>query len=400
VGEIHASLQEAGRLIDIFGRDERLVAILEVYDHLGKLGKYRRDLQVRHSLYVAQAYVRLGDTRRADLVLRGTSPVDPLHQALWHALRSEIAKSEGKRGWRETAFSETEKAIELCETALLSDDTDLKKDAQADLPGYQLNRGRLLQYLAYEPQRASEIYKEIIQRWSGITAQRLTVAAAARNLAECLVVMGRGDPASLQTAEFELKRARESLVGYPDEPLNAEILYEKAKLSERRGDDPEISRLLLTECVAESRRAGHGMLECIAGARLYWAGQVDDISGWSAFERVLELYRSHGWALRTLANGRIKAARALERSGNSQLAIDALRRNLADLAAKPGFDRGTDRDRMALMLSGLLALSTDANDRDQCFGEAARHPWMQEWLSGAGLTSIDQAWRGAAYGNR
>jgi hypothetical protein len=115
---------------------------------------------------------------------------------------------------------------------------------------------------------------------------------------------------------------------------------------------------------------------------------------------MLELYRSHGWALRTLANGRIKAARALEKSGNSQMAIDALRRNLADLTAKPGFDRGTDRDRMALTLSGLLALSTDANERDQYLSEAARCPWMHDWLSRAELTSIDQAWRAVAHGDR
>ena len=109
-------------------------------------------------------------------------------------------------------------------------------------------------------------------------------------------------------------------------------------------------------------------------------------------ERTLGLYRWHGWALRTLANGRIRAARALADHGDTVGALSQLQRNQLDLAAKPAFDRGSDRDRTALTISGLLTLCTEEAERSNYRRTMDDHSWVAEWLAERGLTSIEQAW--------
>lgn len=393
--ETGKALQAAGILIEVFSQDERLLSVIDVFNRLSPLAANRRDLETHHLLMVATAYVRLGNTKRTGHLLKQFEPSDLVQKAFWHALRSEVAKAEGRPGWRETAVKEIELAIGLCEKASRDPDPELALAAERDLPDWELNRARLLQYLAYDPKRAEAVYTALINRWGGQPEHRLLVATAARNLAECISSQAPGDPVALQRAEAELERAKNALHGFVDDPLHAELLYERVKLAELRSDNPEVIRALLKECISESRRTGYGMLEAIARSRLYWATEPIDLDAWNRFARTLGLYRWHGWALRTLANGRIRAARALAKRGDVAQALSQLRHNQLDLAAKRAFDRGSDRDRTALTISGLLTLCTEDAERSIYRHKLDDHSWVGEWLAERGLTSIEQAWESA-----
>jgi hypothetical protein len=398
--DVGGALVQAGWLVETLSGDGRPVAITQVFEQLTPLKSNRYDLRSDQLLLIARAFAQLGLTRRTESLLLRITPADPLEKAVWYSLKSEVAKSSGTAGWRERAFAAIEQAIQLCETEARGEDETRKRAAIVDLPDYQLTRARLEQYLSYEFAKAAEAYRDIIRRWGADTNHRLTVATACRNLAECIVSLEGDDAATLQEAEAELQRAKGLLNAHPKEPLNAQISYERIKLAELRGEDSRSVGLLIRKCIEESRNLGFGMLTVIATARLFWNDGTFESSAWSELERVLYSYRWHGWAQRTMVNGRLRAARALEKSGDLRAAAEQLERNLEELLARPGFDRGTDRDRMAYTLGGLFSLSTASDARDRYLDLSRRQAWMIEWLGGKAFTSIEAAWKAYSHGNR
>lgn len=391
------ALEVGGGLIDRLARDARHVSVIRAFELLKPLAKAsgptRNDLLPRRLLAVARAWVVLGDAAKADLILKRLQPQAPLESALAHALRSEVEKMTGRPGWRDNALRQIELAIETLRPLLASDDPEEAEAAQIDLVSWQLNRARIRQYLFYD-RGAIDAYREILAAWEGDARLSHTLAVAARNLAEAIAFAADDDHGALQESELELSRAEQLLAGAPNDPLLAEIAYERVKLAERRNADPETRLGLFELCIDTAHRVGHGMVEAIATARRFRTLEAFDAAAWARIERSLEDYSSHGWAFRVAANGRLHAARSLDAAGDGEAAIRELERNWDRLKTRPAFDSGTDRDRQALTLAGLISLSAASEARERYGRAAAGLPWLGEWLATRGVTDLQQAWKG------
>lgn len=379
------ALVEAAELIETYYLDGRYAAVTECFEALGPLGKARNSCDTLALLRVADAYVRIGKLPRAKLHLRNCHPEDPLQRAVMLALESEIEKSDGTTGWRERAVASISKAVEACREAQKIG--SLTQAATAVLADYKMNLARLHQYLDYDLKSAEATYREILKEVSNVHGRAFLVAAVERNLAECIVTRSPGELTAQQEAEALLDDAEARL--QESEPLRAEIAYVRAKLTQPSG----AVQILLRSCAQIARQTGNGMVEAIADARLFWSGEPFDFDRWRRIERALAPYHHHGWAIRTAMNGRICAARQLATRGMHVEALELLHRNLRELDAHPAFDRGTDRDRIAYTLAGILVLSTDQAEVAQCREQANNVQWMKDWLRDKGFTSLDAAWQ-------
>jgi hypothetical protein len=385
------ALATARELIDSFDADDRLISIVDCYERLGPLGKARLSLEPHRLLYIARAYVRLHRMREAKLLLDRFRPNEPLELSTWHALRSELAKNSGKPGWRDTALDEIERAIECCAQQEKHEDPEIARAAIEARGDWEMNRARLLQYLFYKPARAAEAYRNFLKRWQDFPGHRLPVAIAKRNLAECLISMAPSELSNLQEAERQLREAENLIEAQARNPLLAEIAYERAKIAESRGDSPISGRQLLELSVERARASGNGMVEAIASARLFWMADDFDFDRWLRIEQKLLRYRGHGWALRTVINGRLRAARKLEAS-NRPAALSLLRQNKADMEVNPGYDQGSDQRRIVETLSGILVLADDLCDQAEARAAADTKPWIAEWQKQQGFASLSDAW--------
>jgi hypothetical protein len=387
------ALEVGGGLIERLAREARHVSVLRAFELLKPLGVTRYDLQARRLLAVARAWVVLGEALKADMVLKRLPPQTPLESGLTHALRSEVEKMLGRPGWRDRALREIELAIETVRPLLASDDPQEAEAAQIDLVSWQMNRARIRQYLFYD-RGAIAAYRDILAAWEGDARLSHTLAVAARNLAEAIAFAADGDPAALEESEFELSRAEQLLANAPNDLLLAEIAYERIKLAERRHADSATRLGLFDLCIRTAYRVGHSMVEAIATARRFRTLEAFDAAAWARIERSLEDHGSHGWAFRVAANGRLHAARALAAAGDGEAAMRELERNWDRLKTRPAFDSGTDRDRQALTLAGLISLSADPQAREKYGRAAADLSWLGEWLAMRGVTNLQQAWKG------
>jgi len=380
------ALVEASRLMETYYLDGRYAAVTECFELLRPLGKTRDSCDTLALLRVAEAYVRIGKPTRAKLHLRNCHPEDPLQRAVMLALDSEIEKNDGTAGWRERAVASISKAIEACREAQHID--HLAQTATVVLSDYKMNLARLRQYLDYDLDSAEVTYREILKEVSNSHDRNFLVAAVERNLAECIVTRSPGESTAQQEAEALLNDAEARL--QQSEPLRAEIAYVRTKLATARGAAFET---LLHSSAQIARQTGNGMVEAIADAKLFWSREAFHFDRWRRIERALAPYHHHGWAIRTAMNGRISAARQLAARGMRAEALELLRRNVRELEARPGRDRGTDRDRIAYTLAGIVVLSTDDAEAAQCRHRADTLLWMKSWLRDKGFTTLDEAWQ-------
>ena len=388
-GKVKEALVEAATLIELSYLDGRYAAVTDYFERLKPLGTAKDDCNTLTLLRVAESYVRIGKPRRAKLHLRNCHPEDPLQHAVMLALDSEIEKSDGTPGWRERAVASISKAIEACHEAQKI--VDLAERATVVLADYKMNLARLRQYLNYDLNDAETVYREILKDVAGVRGREFLVAAIKRNLAECIITQKPNEVAARQQAAALLDEAETQLQAMPDEPLRAEIAYMRAKLAERT--DGSTVGTLLRSCAQVARQTGNGMVEAIADAKLFWLYEPFDSDRWFRIERALAPYQHHGWAIRTAMNGRISAAQRLAARGARQDALELLHRNLRELDAHPAFDRGTDRDRIAQTLAGILALSADVTEVARCQQRVATAQWMPFWLRDNGFATIDAVWR-------
>jgi len=379
------ALTEAARLIESCYLDGRYAAVTECFEFLRPLGKARNSCDTLALLRIADSYVRVGKPSRAKLHLRNCQPENPLQRAVMLALDSEIEKSDGTPGWRERAISSISKAIEACQEAQRIG--PLADIATALMSDYRMNLARLRQYLDYDLDGAAAAYREILKDLGNVPGREFLVAAAERNLAECVVSRSPDDAAARQEAERLLNDAEERIPN--NEPLRAEVAYVRSKLEKPGSAD---ATNLLRSCAKIARETGNGMVEAIADAKLFWSSEPFDYGRWQRIERAIVPYRHHGWAIRTAMNGRISAARQLATRGMRQEATELLRRNLQELRIRPAFDRGTDRDRIAYTLTGLLAFSTDQEEAAQCRQDALAFDWMPDWLQRKKAKTVDEVW--------
>lgn len=378
------AILEAARLIENYYLDGRLSAVVECFDALKPLGKVRDSLDTFALLRVAESYVSIGQPTRAKLHLRNCRPENPLQHAVKLALDSEIEKNEGTPGWRERALALISSAIEQCRAA--QEIAPLKEIATALLSDYKMNLARLQHYLIYDLPEAEKGYREVLQETADAPGREFLVAAAERNLAECIVTRSPKQASTQQQAQQLLGDAEARLPKIA--PLRAEIAYVRSKFAHPNS----AAETLLRNCIETARETGNGMVEAIADARLFWSYEPFDLPRWQRIELALAPYRHHGWAVRTLINGRIRAARQLSKQGMRQEATELLRRNDQELAAHPAFDGGTDRDRIAQTLAGLVVLSTDDAEIARCQRDAKDRPWMSEWLAAKGFATLPDAW--------
>jgi len=379
------ALVEGAELIECYYLDARYAEVTECFEALRFLGKARNSLDTLAYLRVADAYVRTGKLSHARLHLRNCHPEDSLQRAVMLALESEIEKNDGTTGWRERALESMLKAIEACREAQKIN--ELSGRATAALLEYKMNLARLYQYLNYDLEVAEETYREILAAGSSVQGRDLLVAAVERNLAECIVTRSPNQSSKFQEAESLLDDADRRLP--KSDPLRAEIAYVRTKLTQVTGTSLEA---LLVSCAQIARQTGNGMVEAIADAKLLWSCGPIDFDRWHRIERSLTPYHHHGWAIRTIVNGRIRAARERTNQGMNVEALELLRRNLKELAAHPGFDRGTDRDRIAFTLAGILRLSTDEAEVTKLEQQIKNTQWMKRWLLDKGFASLAVAW--------
>ncbi|MEX3954174.1 CHAT domain-containing protein [Paraburkholderia sp. EG287B] len=393
LGESENALALAGSLIERFGYSDRYASIIECFDRLSPLRTRRMDLQSHELLHVARAYVRLHKMAHARRILWGSTPKAPLELALHHALLSEVEKSSGIKNWREEALRHIDTAIELCARETKSDDASVACAAEVDLAHWNMNRARLLQYLFYDSAGAIATYEEILARPS-YQRNTLLLASARRNLAEGMLSQAGLDASVFQRVEREIQEAEDSLQYIRSrDPLLAELAYQRVKLAETRGDTSQRCAELLQVCVKRAHDTGNGMTAAIAAARLFWLGDDRNVAEWRRIERRLAPYHWHGWALRTLVNGRIRMARTLAQAGDAAAALTLLRQSKIELDARPGYDRGTDRRRIAETLGGIAVVSDDANERESARAAAAGKDWIPQWLESQGFSAIDDAWK-------
>ncbi|MGN4151755.1 CHAT domain-containing protein [Burkholderia gladioli] len=393
--EYAEALEVAGSLIDRFGLSDRDASVIDCFLRLSPLGDRKMDLQPYQLLYVARAYIRQNQVHRANLILQRSMPREPLELALHHALRSEVAKNSGATGWREEALNEIDAAIDLCRHQAANGDYGIARDAEHDLAHWEMNRARLLQYLFYDTTAAATTYERILAQPAN-RYEPLLLATAKRNLVGCLLSHQSIDASTIHRAERELREAEALLeAARSRDLLIAELAYERAKLAELNDAGQSRRAELLSVCIECAHDIGNGMVEAIAMARLFWLEGQFESQRWERIDRRLLRYRRHGWALRTLINGRVRAARFLADEGNIISALDLLRRSKAELDARPGFDRGTDRRRIAEVMGGIAQLSEDEIERRRASERAYSHVWMSQWLDEHGFETIEAAWRRA-----
>jgi hypothetical protein len=97
--------------------------------------------------------------------------------------------------------------------------------------------------------------------------------------------------------------------------------------------------------------------------------------------------------VRTLVDGRLRAAKRLELQGDLPKAIIKLA-NQRDLS-NPSFDTGSDRFRIASTRAGLDLLGARIGQRTGYWAEfIEQYSWANDWLKSRAYTSINAVWAG------
>jgi hypothetical protein len=374
-GDTPRAINLSADLLFFYKQQDRPVAVQQLIRQLGSLWQ---DLPASARLVPAWAYLQLGKLGHAEMFLERAAPTSPLDVAWKHGLRAELFKSQGTAFSKENALSEIEAAIQTCRATA----PDLETPAaliQRRLRAYRQDRARILQFLFYRTEEAASEYSELIGEWSDQPDAVIDLAVVKRNYAECLRYLSTGptDPRSQQSND--ILREAEALVKHrPDIPIFCEILYEKAKAAEQTNRLSESLRLL-SECQTAAKQSQHFMVWAIADSRRFWKHEGFLLSRWSIVQRQLQAF-SHGWAVRTLVTGFLKAARRLEESKDYEGAIAQLEKAELTMSRNPSFNMGGDKFRIAAIRAGLHVVGAKLGRTDSWSTFAIEFDWAIGWL--------------------
>ncbi|MDT5341724.1 MAG: hypothetical protein QOE52_908 [Mycobacterium sp.] len=205
------------------------------------------------------------------------------------------------------------------------------------------------------------------------------LAVILRNHAEAIRKL---DPDKRPTAERELREALD-LVGRSQLPIRAEILYELAQTVALENEADT-----LDECLAVSRQIGYATMEIIASARLFWLTQEFSLAAWRPLETAMKALDDDGWVTRTLADGRLRAARKLATT-DTAAAVEQLEANRAMFEDGSRVTAGQrDKTRIGRTYAGVAVLSAD----DAVWQAFLRRPWAAEWLHGRDAQNVWNDW--------
>jgi tetratricopeptide (TPR) repeat protein len=375
--EKQAAVEETCALLVRYRELDRPLAAVSLMRRIGGLW---RDLPASLLIISAWAYTMLGEIAQACFWLERSSADTPLDEAWQHGLRAEIRKAEGDK---QAALDEIDGAIAALAAAPTSEATPAYARR---LRAYRQDRARILQYLFYRLDLAGAEYERLLREWQTDDDAAIDIAVVLRNYSEC-VRSGQppGHP-KWQQAKDMLSQAERLLGDRPDHPVFAEIQYEKMRVAAAEGQ-PEVSDLLEAARSAAAS-SGHLMLLAICAARHFWLFEVFDPAKWNQIEAELSAFPRHGWAVRTLIDGRLRAAK---RMTDQDLARRSIAANLEDLERNPSFDAGSDRFRIAASTAGhsLLAPGWEGKQKWDQFLE---RPWAAAWLDAKRFHTPQEVW--------
>ncbi len=345
-------------------------------------------------LYLAWAYMRLGQTQEAEIYLEETILQDPLDIAWKNQIQSEINKSTGDK---QGALDRINAAVMACEKALT--DPEAKKAdlglLQLKLWGYRQDRARIKQYLFYEKEEARTEYEALLDNkpeedYPGI---EIDIAIVQRNYAECLRTLANNsrDPLFTKASEV-LSQAKSNLYGKEYAPIYSEVLYEQAKMAEYEGR-AGVAATYLVECRRAAIKSRHFMLAAIANCRIFWKTEQFQLGHWIRLEDEIGRFPYHGWAVRVHLSGRVRAAHQLQLAGDLTNGLAQLGDNLRDLESYPAFNQGSDRFRIAATYAGLQVLNDKISTHTRYWEEfVEKYEWAVDWLAEQNLVSAENVW--------
>ena len=333
-----AAVAEACALLVKYRELDRPRAALGVVQRLGSLW---RDLPENLLIVGAWAHVMLDEMDEAEFWLNRSLANDALERAWQCGLRAEIDKA---RGDRDAARAGIDAAIAELMAVPAAQKTEL---IEHRLRAYRQDRARILQYLYYEPAAAAAEYKTLLDEWVGVDASAVDVAVVLRNYSECVRTDHRPGEPEWQQSKDMLQRATDLLRDNHDHPVFAEIEYEKARVA--IAERAPLAQAQLVAAGNAAAASGHFMLLAIVKARSFWEFETFDLTKWTELDASLSAFPHHGWAVRTLIDGRLRAAK---RIADHARARELMVANLEALRDNPSFNMGSDRFRIAASTAG------------------------------------------------
>jgi hypothetical protein len=384
------ALLEASSLCYIFRNDDRPFSVLQVLESLGNLQTY---LPMNVYLIAAWANLQLGRVQHSEYWLQRSQPKEPLDIAWKHCLRAELYKSSGTVHSKEDALREVDEAIRICQEA--EKRSTEKSSIRRRTLAYRQDKARIIHFLFYALEQAAIEYDSLVKEWSEMPNSAIDLAIVKRNYAECLygLATGSGD-ARWQKARDLLQDAEELVQSYPHTPVLSEILYEEAKVAEKEGRQREADTYL-DKCMTAALRSHHFMMLAIGQARAFWKKSVFSTDRWSDIESALKGFPDHGWAVRVLIDGRLRAARILEEKQDYSGSFDQLKANMDDLKRNPSFDKGSDRLRIAATMAGLQLIGEKVQESVLYWQEfLSQYSWAKDWLQEHSIDNAENFWKG------
>jgi hypothetical protein len=376
--EPEAAVEEACALLVRYRALDRPRAALTVFERLGPLW---RNLPPHLLVIVAWAHAMLGDIDQAEYWVNHSSANDVFDEAWRSGLRSEIDKA---RGNRDAALEDIDEAIAVLTAAQGRGDTVL---VERRLRAYRQDRARILQYLYYDSRAAGAEYARLLNDWAGSDDAAIDVATVLRNYSECVRTGQKPDQPEWQRSKDMLDQATALLESNQDHPVFAEIEYEKARVALAEHAPGALKQLEASRAAAAA--SGHLMLLAIVNARLFWISEAFGLPRWMEVDTDLSAFPRHGWAVRTLIDGRLRAAKRL--SGNPR-AIDLIVSSQQALDENPAFTAGSDRFRIAACAAGQDVLAAGAQATDAHWPRFLALPWAAVWLQDNGFNGSADVW--------
>jgi tetratricopeptide (TPR) repeat protein len=383
--ELSAALIEAEALCVLYRDQDRPLGIIDL---IRRLGPHALNIGPEATLPIAWAYSQLGKIDESDFWLRRAMPSSPLERAWAAGLRAENAKSRGGK----KAAEAIDDAIAICEAALRHPSND-EFELRRRLRNYRQDRARIRHFLFHDLEGARVAYEELIGEWALEPEAAYDLAVVRRNYAECLRALARdsNDRLWLQ-ARDELDMALALAQAYPQSPLLSEVLYEQSRVAESEHRDVE-ARDLLNKCMEAARQSGHYQVLAIAQARLFWNTSAFSFDEWQKHDAALFAFPHHGWAVRTLLNGRLRAAHRLAEAGKVDSAVRVLEGAYEVASAHLEFSGWSDGFRLAAISAGLHVLSR-GSERGPIipWNTAATNRLVQDYMLREGIHTPEEIW--------
>ena len=382
------ALETAANLCFEYKERDRPAAVLHLLKQIGPL---RQDLPDWVQLIPAWAYLQLGKLGQARLFLDRAEPSGSLDVAWKHGLRAEYFKSEGSSFSKEKSLQEIEAAIEACRAAVpdANNPADL---IERRLRAYRQDHARILQFLFYKKEEAAAEYEALINEWSNQPEAVIDLAVVKRNYSECLRSLSTGpDDPKIQKAREILQEAEQLVKDRPELPILAEILYEKAKAAEMAGKLTELPGML-DDCRRAANQSQHYMVRAIVDSKIFWTLESFSSARWEQVSSNLSSFPQHGWAVRTLVNGRLQAARRLVMSENYVQALIQLEAARKELERNPSFNMGGDKFRIAATYAGLEVIVAHRQQTGFWPEFKSKYDWADEWLKGRNVETYEAIW--------